>query len=111
MTKEQKHIKIAEACRWTRINESGGCPIGFDPQLVRAGQHAVNCVQRLPNYFHDLNAMHEAEKMLDAGQWDDYQQHLREQVRGKGAHPRDISSSHASATQRAEAFGRVKGLW
>jgi hypothetical protein len=119
MKPEQQRIAIAEIYGWRGISPK--FLVGYAPWRKETYSDRVNacpvgdlyCIplDPLPEYLSDLNAMHEAEKVLDAGQWDDYQQQLREQVRGKGAHPRDISSSHATASQRAEAFLRTLGLW
>jgi len=62
------------------------------------------------NYFADLNAMHEAEKVLtEDSQWDDYDFWLC-----RNAKPGELpfkSATHASAAQRAEAFLRTLNLW
>lgn len=61
-----------------------------------------------PDYLNDLNAMHDAEKILSAPQWDDYIFELNEL----------ISRSHcaryavcATASQRAQAFLRALDIW
>ena len=59
--------------------------------------------QHLPDYLNDLNAMHEAEKVIRerADRVDSYLDQL------DGA----MSGVHATAAQRAEAFLRTLGLW
>ncbi len=62
----------------------------------------------LPDYFNDLNAMHEAEKVLTESQQMPYRTALfcTEEV--------DYSYFkliHATAAQRAEAFLRTIGKW
>ena len=89
LTQEQKRIKIAEACGMTGWQEA----------------------RSLPNYFNDLNAMHEAEKSLSEGLYTIFCDHLHglaceEQLQtGKW---RWLSST---ASQRAEAFGKTLYLW
>lgn len=100
MTQETKRIKIAEACGWQRHYNT-------DMQWRYDGDGPDDWIveDELPDYFHDLNAMHEAEKTLTDEQ--------------KGEYINQLSSIcgdtmwfiHATAAQRAEAFGRVKGLW
>jgi hypothetical protein len=120
MKPEQQRIAIAEAIGAVRGSSLGythgqskefyiADPEGEYHDLADWSKRYKHLFRYAP--LNDLNAMHEAEKVLDAGQWDDYQQQLREQVRGKGAHPRDISSSHATAAQRAAAFLRTLNLW
>ena len=96
MTDEQINQRIAEACglkkpcRKVKLNDKG----------FFVTQHA-----KLPNYCNDLNAMHEAEKGLEAktsmmvGGW------LLALCKGKNA------TWHATARQRAEAFLRTLGKW
>jgi hypothetical protein len=53
----------------------------------------------LPDYFTDLDAMHEAEKAIPSEfDWARYRTLLKNDL-------------HATAAQRAEAFGRTLNLW
>ena len=65
-----------------------------------------NPVIEIPEYLSDLNAMHDAEKVLQDGQWMDYSNVLIDVVpcsrRGM---------IHATAAQRAEAFLKTIGKW
>ena len=70
-----------------------------------------------PDYVNDLNAMHEAEKVLPAdkseeGCWG-YIGHLIEIVQAEGMdlHREVFVVAHATAAQRAEAFLRTIGKW
>jgi len=56
----------------------------------------------LPDYLNDLNAMHEAEKVLTPEQCDSYQHLLGMTVNRPW---------HATATQRAEVFLQTLNLW
>lgn len=74
--------------------------------MVENGRVHVLWPSRLPDYLTDLNAMHEAEKVLTGHQWTDYANVLT-----------DIGPCsrrgmiHATAAQRAEAFLRTVGKW
>jgi hypothetical protein len=57
-----------------------------------------------PNYCNDLNAMHEAEKVLTANQFDKYCYRL--DAVGGMRH-----CTHATAAQRAEAFLKTLRMW
>jgi hypothetical protein len=64
------------------------------------------------DFCNDLNAMHEAEKVLTEHQWDEYERVLRLVCDGcsyyEGAGKELL---HATARQRAEAFLRTIGKW
>ena len=62
----------------------------------------------VPNYSHDLNAMHEAEKVLTDVQCLFYTDNMREVLTEHAASRR---TWHATARQRAEAFLRTVGKW
>ncbi len=86
MSEQKINAAIAEACGWTEIK---------DNVVGKAPGETCNRVMFLPNYSTSLNAMHEAEKMLDETQAEDYEELLR----GYGF--------HATARERAEAFLRT----
>ncbi len=97
MTPESQRIGIAEACGWKNVKQIGGGElwhsVGDPPNSVH---HEL-----LPDYLNDLNAMHEAEKVLTGEQAWQYVQLLA--VDGDGW--------CATAAQRAEAFLECLGLW
>ena len=99
MNKKEQKIAIAEACGWEPLPEGH-----FHPD------NPVG--QTMPDYLVDLNAMHEAEKMLTEHQWDEYERVLRLVCDGcsyfEGAGKELL---HATAAQRAEAFLRTIGKW
>ena len=105
MTPEAQRIAIAEACGWTNVA----------PRIVKNVKHQGDDITVgiwsdngwIPNYLNDLNAMHDAEKVLPAGQWDRYAQWLRELTSSN----RRFLIAHATASQRAEAFLRAIGKW
>ena len=91
MTPEKQRIAIAEACgtmQWSYALAFG--------RLVAAS---------VPNYTEDLNAMHEAEKVLTPSQIAPYVDSC-EEMNKKWATP-----AFATAAQRAEAFLRTIGKW
>jgi transposase len=104
MTDEQINAAIAEVCGWTNVSvrhRSGRC-LGADELYVGH--------EFLPNYCTDLNAMHEAEKVLApknwnnfSEKWHDYYWYLRRADADRAI--------HATARQRAEAFLRTLGKW
>ena len=94
MNPEQQRIAIAEACGW-KPDKRG---LGW---LSPHGYYASE-----PNYLNDLNAMHEAEKVLVRLQWVSYLRRLQTLCDESVTWP-----IHATATQRAEAFIRTIGKW
>jgi len=104
MKPEQQRIKIAEACGWKWHSRTKGSIKVWDN-----GLDYVFYDSQLPDYLNDLNAMHEAEKVLtkeqriDHMEWlgmcsDDYGQKVWAYV-------------HATAAQRADAFLRTIEKW
>jgi hypothetical protein len=109
MNKEKQRIKIAEACGWKSIGYGlGGIMIGVAPG--NSGS------RRLPDYPNDLNAMHEAEKVLEGSKvWNRYTEELGK-LRHYNPVIHDLRSFaniivSATAAQRSEAFLKTLGLW
>lgn len=104
MTDEQINAAIAEACGWTNVNathRSGKAP----------SADYVGC-EFYPNYCGDLNAMHEAEKVMPDESWLEYTNMVRKifgPIRSVPAWGK--SYLHLTARQRAEAFLRALGKW
>ena len=116
MTPEAQRIAIAEACGWTKCHATGGFPCGIHPV---SPNNSDGFQIPLPDYLNDLNAMHEAEKVL---KWtDDDTEDERERywvLLVSICDPKDESGAnsrwlcaHATAAQRAEAFLRTLNLW
>ena len=111
MTQQEKRIKIAEACGWT----------GFSPDSTT---NFVRCIAKgpegewrlIPNYFIDLNEMHEAEKVLTENQRWNQIKLLTEWEPSPARFPL-LSRCQAdklmrtTAAERAEAFGKTLNLW
>ncbi len=110
MTPESQRIAIAEACGWKDIKQIGGGElwqwVGDPPNSVH---HEL-----IPDYLNDLNAMHEAEKVLTTeNQREQYWIELMRICDSKdesGFNSRWICA-HATASQRAEAFLLTLNLW
>lgn len=70
--------------------------------------------QNVPNYLNDLNAMHEAEKILDSSHLTAYWHYLfdvNRRYQGSILAPSVIYMITSTAEQRAEAFLRTIGKW
>ena len=109
MTDDEINIAIAEACGWR-----------FSPLAhIESKPFATMCwiapngadwqMQKLPNYCHDLNAMHEAEKTL-GDRLTRYREFLRLIVTDDPTN-RYNEPAFATTRQRAEAFLRTLGKW
>ena len=95
MKPEEQRIAIAEACG---LGDYGTRMNGWDAADIAA----------IPDYLHDLNAMHEAENTLlknDALLWHKYASFLDSDYINQ---PYTVG---ATAAQRAEALLRTLNLW
>jgi len=91
MTDEQINAAIAEACGW-----------GQKPVVNTDGKGRI-WVTNYPNYCNDLNAMHEAEKLIYKHHW-----MWTAYYYAVGAGP---FSLHVTARKKAEALLNVLGKW
>lgn len=103
MTQEQQealNVSIAKVCGWW-VSDQGWWS---HPTLEDNG----GAMPYPPNYFRDLNAMHEAEKVLTPEQWKDYSEDMCQQ-----SHSGYLTDHllHATAKQKAESFLRALNLW
>ena len=96
MTDEQINAAIAEACGWKG-------------NLIDRDMEGNLWPSEPPNYCTDLNAMHEAERVLSKAQWEDFVQHLANEWINVSDAWKDVC--HATSRQRAEAFLRTLGKW
>lgn len=100
----EQEIAIAKICGWTHtktVHNPGPSAYGRHP-IHTAG---VDWDLPLPDYLNDLNAMHEAEKVLTSEMEKEYSFQI-EAV----CCPREYGW-HATAAQRAEAFLKTLNLW
>jgi hypothetical protein len=96
MTDEQINAAIAEACGWEDISSGiGRIPLG-----------AVKLLCKIPDYCTDLNAMHEAERVLQNQFTPMIEETYWRNLQLVKPHP-----IYATARQRAEAFLRTLGKW
>jgi hypothetical protein len=102
MNKDKQRIKIAEACGW-RIYKSNGIMY-----YERPGGNVYNhesSLSYLPDYLNDLNAMHEAEKVIPHDKGAEYARNLLKIV------PYGDWMHTTTAAKRAEAFLKTMNLW
>ena len=127
MTTEEINIVIAESSGWhphpdndkrkqkfwTYGGGGYGLPNGCDKRKAAnppIHDGAWENILGLPDYCNDLNAMHEAEKVLTPEQLVDYCAFSLRVATGEGC-VTDYKMIRATAAQRAEAFLRTIGKW
>lgn len=110
MTQDEKQIAIAEACGATNIKHQ---PFGVIRCDFPGWSYRI-----MPDYFGSLDAMHEAEKVFadNSQQAHRFLDALITEVRKEEPDPSTNAAAvffivHATAAQRAEAFGRTLNLW
>jgi hypothetical protein len=100
MTPEKQRIAIAEACKKLPL----GWPYSHMSETER--------LPSPPDYLNDINAMHEAERMLFAKCGNDPQDDLWVDYLANLLMAAPLClREHATAAQRAEAFLRTIGKW
>jgi hypothetical protein len=106
MTNEQINIAIAVLRGWRFVEDDPDYePYWEDPNGTKI---AVNFIEhRVPNCAGCLNAMHEAEKVLNENDQYFYWHFLYKMCGGS----QEFDLLHATARQRAEAFLRTLGKW
>ena len=103
MNPEQQRIAIAEACGLKLF------PMGpSDKQWLKNNKDGGVEQVPLPDYLNDLNAMHEAEKLLSNKEKEVYAVALHDIC---GNVPFWFGIAHATAAQKAEAFLKACNLW
>ncbi len=114
MKEEAQRIAIAEACGWKRFNAEDRKEWYYKDLKGLYWQHPTiksieHTADGLYDYLNDLNAMHEAEKVLTDEQRVEY---VSRQL--WGIVPDKHRFAHyffATAAQRAEAFLKTLNLW
>ena len=108
MNLDKQRLTIAVLCGYRKTL----CPAGEvewcgpSPECEFIGRFAPETVpSRIPDYPNSLDAMHEAEKTLEAWQVAPYLKALAKLTGNKN------TVYHADAGQRAEAFLKTLGLW
>ena len=102
MNKEEQHFAIATACGLKNVHM-----VTIQNVTKQGDDRKIGITSDsgwVPDYLNDLNAMHEAEKVLtkDAFLVDAYFNYIRDNFG---------QAWHATASQRAEAFLKTLGLW
>lgn len=114
MTPEAQRIAIAEACGWwveQRDDGIGKWSVLISPDKKRvdstSGVATLGNFGCLPDYPNDLNAMHEAEKVLenDETKWKEYRDWLYVLLES------NRHEINATAAQRANALLKTIGKW
>lgn len=123
MSPDAQRIAIAEACGW-RVIENHGLAGGYklyDPNDNRtegmwcSREHALRAGS--PDYTADLNAIHEAEKVLTSEQHQAFRNDLAGICGFNYNRPSESDPNHhrnyvsATAAQRCEAFLKAIGKW
>ena|SRR5437867_3005897 len=118
MTEQEIRLAIAEACGW-RCPECGNSGEKKDYSFVNSSTIILRkcCHKFILDYPNSLDAMHEAEKILDTRQQDVFAGFLGDITGGRQI---DFGSTRinattkilfATASQRAEAFLRTLNKW
>jgi len=105
MKEQEQRIAIAEACGW-HISYDPPHYQGLHPRLHQADDTPLS----LPDYLNDLNAMHEAEKVLRGVM----KPSDTDSIIGDRMHDYAENLNYAfdaTAAQRAEAFLKTIGKW
>lgn len=122
MTPQEQNSAIAEACGWRDCHWSlaSNVDLPFPERCLCGIAPSSEVHSPLPNYTTDLNAMHEAEKVLKWEQRKQYHNTLVD-VAGFSYCEADTTEEtnldwdcrlcHATASQRAEAFLRTLSKW
>ena len=119
MTPDKQRTAIAEACGYSAVSFDDRQHVDIDGRSIlmwtqwMGEKHGVRI--QVPAYVNDLNAMHEAEKVLTPETRPEYLCQLFDAATQGfcGLYPADENylTHHATAAQRAEAFLRTLGKW
>jgi len=105
MTQQEKRIKIAQACGWKMLD---GKEYKWEDPSGHIFEDWSKRVVMCPDYFNNLNACHDMEKVVleNAGSWVRYVKEIKVQSCLTG-----LPHFHIPAAERAEAFGKTLNLW
>jgi hypothetical protein len=119
MTPDEQRVAIAKACGWKcngdpdQLTATQGWQ--FAHQCVLSPEGKLVTHNSIPDYINDLNAMHEAEKVLTQEQMIAYSRHVGKLVTSHLPASRaawmDFKLINSTAAQRSEAFIRTLNLW
>jgi hypothetical protein len=119
MNEEKQRIAIAEACGWKPPHDpevKAKTRGWFRPEIWFLDPNGeLEWVHKIPDYLNDLNAMHEAEKVLKDDQRQTYFVKMAGVLVWADDNPDGATMGwlhmHATAKQRAEAFLKTIGKW
>lgn len=100
MNQQEINKRIATVCGW-QVHPKDKWVV-----IPPNSPHSVQPISTIPDYYNDLNAMHEAENTLNGSQWNAYVIFIAE----KPPQPHGWLLA-ATAAQRAEAFLRTINQW
>lgn len=111
MSPEAQRIAIADVCGW---KPRTFCVPYLDENGEESGTSVIE--ETMPDYLNDLNAMHEAERLLDSTSLQAYMENLivaclGDSANGDGSIEEQWIVCHASASLRAKAFLQTWGKW
>jgi len=119
MKPEKQRIAIAEACGWKMhdhpdclAKKEGWVSRGWETWVMNPSGRLV-FKHDIPNYLNDLNAMHQAEKVLTKNKSIKYAFRLADSriLNGEDKQPYLVRGFCATAAERAEAFLKTLNLW
>lgn len=112
MSPKQQQIAIAKACNWKQVTWDNK-PEEIWEQITPF--YCVSAESKLPDYLNDLNAMHQAEKVLTQEQMIDYSRYVGKTITSHLPASRaawmDFKLIHVTAAQKSKAFLQTLGLW
>lgn len=115
MSPEAQRIAIAEACGYINVHKFDSFREGkFHKDGTIVGDKDGITKSWIPDYLSDLNAMHEAEKILNTNELQIRYANLLWQRTENGPDARWFikwKSATRTAAQRAEAFLKTLNLW
>ena len=113
MTDQEINIAIAEVRGWD-FDPFEAHERGSRGRWCKSPEGEMFFRHHAPNYCNDLNAMHEAEKILEPNQAGQMMTHLSDllyETWKRSDYWGEWLRIHATARQRAEAFLRTLGKW
>lgn len=117
MTASEQRVALAKWMGWRPIGDPiPSMTMPYDEPIQWWSKDGEEDTTRLPDFLNDLNAVHQAEKVLQdkCKYWPDYIDELSKlfQIGIPGHQATNWSQMvHASAAQRCEALLRCLGLW
>lgn len=112
LNRKEKQILIAEACGYKKGKANVNLDYSSADGFWHEGRFYIGTTH-LPDYFGSLDVMHKVEKLIPEDKFGDYKSML-EWVMYLGHFSPEYRVNrliHATAADKAEAFGRALRLW